>query len=105
MNKEELTLLGFEIVAYSGEARSKFLEALNFAKEGNYERAEELVEEGGKSIVLAHNAQTNLLAQEASGTELPFSITLIHGQDHLMTAVLLQDLMKHMIEIYKRGNQ
>ena len=28
MNREEMTLLGFEIVAYAGDARSKLLEAL-----------------------------------------------------------------------------
>ena len=28
MNREEVTLLGFEIVAYSGDARSKMLDAL-----------------------------------------------------------------------------
>ena len=28
MTKEEMTLLGFEIVAYAGDARSKLLEAL-----------------------------------------------------------------------------
>ena len=34
MNREETTLLGFEIVAYTGDARSKLLEALNAAPEG-----------------------------------------------------------------------
>ena len=33
MNREEVTLLGFEIVAYAGDARSKLLEALNAAQE------------------------------------------------------------------------
>lgn len=28
MNREEVQLLGFEIVAFAGDARSKFLEAL-----------------------------------------------------------------------------
>ena len=28
MNREEVTLLGFEIVAYAGDARSKLLEGL-----------------------------------------------------------------------------
>ena len=28
MNKEEVQLLGFEIVAYAGDARSKLVEAL-----------------------------------------------------------------------------
>lgn len=43
MNREEATLLGFEIVAYAGDARSKLLEALNAAQAGEYDRAEELV--------------------------------------------------------------
>ena len=36
MNREEVTLLGFEIVAYAGDARSKLLEALNAAQAGEF---------------------------------------------------------------------
>ena len=32
MNKEEVQLLGFEIVAYAGDARSKLMEALKLLK-------------------------------------------------------------------------
>lgn len=32
MNKEEVQLLGFEIVAYAGDARSKLVEALKLLK-------------------------------------------------------------------------
>ncbi len=32
MNREEITLLGFEIVAFSGDARSRLLEALTAAQ-------------------------------------------------------------------------
>ena len=35
MNREEVQLLGFEIVAYAGDARSKLLEALTAAKTAN----------------------------------------------------------------------
>lgn len=104
MNREEVTLLGFEIVAYAGDARSKLLEALNLAQAGDYARAESLVEEANACIVEAHHAQTSLLQKEASGDDVAFSVTLMHGQDHLMTTLLLKDLMKHMIELYKRGN-
>ena len=103
MNRGEITLLGFEIVAYAGDARSKFLEALKAAQEGDYAKAEELIAAGGKCLNDAHNAQTSLLQKEASGEDLAFSVTLMHGQDHLMTTILLQDLMKHIIELYKRG--
>ncbi len=29
----------------------------------------------------------------------------MHGQDHLMTTLLLRDMMGHMIELYKRGDK
>ncbi|WP_312039400.1 PTS lactose/cellobiose transporter subunit IIA [Macrococcoides bohemicum] len=104
MNKEETTMLGFEIVAYAGDARSKLLEALNAAKNGEFDKAEQLVEEADRCIVDAHNAQTSLLVKEASGEDIAYSVTMMHGQDHLMTTLLLKDMMKHMIELYKRGS-
>lgn len=103
MNREEITLLGFETVSYAGEARSKLLDALKAAQNGDFEKAEELVESANSSIVEAHHAQTSLLQKEAAGEDLAFSVTLMHGQDHLMTTLLLKDMMKHMIELYKRG--
>lgn len=103
MNREEITLLGFEIVSYAGEARSKLLDALKAAQNGDFEKAEELVESANSSIVEAHHAQTSLLQKEAAGEDLAFSVTLMHGQDHLMTTLLLKDMMKHMIELYKTG--
>ena len=103
MNREEVTLLGFEIVAYAGDARSKLLEALNAAQAGEFDRAESLVEEANACIVEAHHAQTSLLTKEAAGEDLAYSVTMMHGQDHLMTTILLTDLMHHVIELYKRG--
>ena len=102
MNRDEVQLLGFEIVAYAGDARSKLLEALNAAKDSEFDKAEQLVEEANECIANAHKAQTNLLAQEAKGEDIAYSITMIHGQDHLMTTLLLKDLMKHLIELYKK---
>ncbi|MCU9534030.1 PTS lactose/cellobiose transporter subunit IIA [Streptococcus sp. CSL10205-OR2] len=103
MNKEEITLLGFEIVAYAGDARSKLLDALNAAKDGDYQKAESLVDAANDCITSAHRAQTTLLQKEAEGEDLAFSVTLMHGQDHLMTTLLLRDLMKHMITLYQKG--
>lgn len=103
MNREEMTLLGFEIVAFAGEARSKLLEALKAAQTGEFDRAKKLVLEAESSIAEAHKAQTSLLQKEATGEDLAFSVTMMHGQDHLMTTLLLKDLMQHLIELYKKG--
>ncbi|MBF0787017.1 MULTISPECIES: PTS lactose/cellobiose transporter subunit IIA [unclassified Streptococcus] len=103
MNREEITLLGFEIVAFAGDARSKLLEALTAAQQGDFDLAEQLIAAANECIVEAHHAQTSLLQKEAAGDDLAFSVTLMHGQDHLMTTLLLKDMMSHMLELYKRG--
>ena len=70
MNREEVQLLGFEIIAYAGDARSKFLEALTAAQEGEYDKAESLIEEGNQCIADAHRAQTSLLQKKLKETTL-----------------------------------
>ena len=40
MTKEELQMLGFEIVAYAGDARSTLLKVLKEVRGGNFENTE-----------------------------------------------------------------
>ena len=75
---------------------------INSRTRGEYDKAESLIEEGNQCIADAHRAQTSLLQKEAQGDDIAYSVTMMHGQDHLMTTILLKDLMKHLIELYKR---
>lgn len=50
----------------------------------------------------AHKSQTALLTQEASGDSLELSLLLIHGQDHLMTALTFIDVAKEIIELHEK---
>ncbi|CAI0855698.1 N,N'-diacetylchitobiose-specific phosphotransferase enzyme IIA component [Serratia entomophila] len=34
--------------------------------------------------------------------KIPVSLILVHAQDHLMNAMLIQDLATDMIELYRR---
>lgn len=101
MNKEEIGMIGFEIVAYAGEARSKLLEALNNAKKGNFENTENLIKEANESLTEAHNSQTQLLAAEAEGKDNDIGFIMIHAQDHLMTTLLLSDVIETLLDIYR----
>ena len=101
MNKEELSMLGFEIVAYSGDARSNLLKVLHQVREGNFENVAELLKDADENLKLAHNAQTKVLADEAGGADLDIGFIFIHGQDHLMTTILLRDIIQDFIELYQ----
>lgn len=101
MNKEELQMLGFEIVAYSGDARSTLLTLLREVRQGKFDRVEEALKDTDENLTLAHNSQTKILAEEASGKDMDMGFIFIHGQDHLMTTLLLRDLIQDFIELYK----
>ena len=102
MKKEEVAMIGFEIVAYSGEARSKFLEAIKKVKAGSTkEDVQILIDEGNNSLNLAHASQTKLLAMEAGGEDVELGFIFVHGQDHLMTSILLKDVLEFLMDIYK----
>lgn len=104
MTREEVAIKGFEIVAYAGDARAQLLKALQLAEQGEFAEAEKLVADSGELIKEAHGAQTAMLAAEASGDAMEMSFIMIHGQDHLMTTILLKDVMNTLITLLKRTN-
>mgnify|MGYP001397698766 CR=1 FL=1 len=102
MEKKEIAMVGLEIVAYAGDARTKLLNALKEAENGNFNVAEQMIEEANEFILKAHQTQTKMLQAEAKGEDMEIGFIMVHGQDHLMTTMLLRDLMKHFIQLYKR---
>ncbi|MDK4255729.1 PTS lactose/cellobiose transporter subunit IIA [Bacillus sp. JHAA] len=101
MTKEELQMLGFEIVAYAGDARSTLLKVLKEVRTGNFENTEAALKSADENLTLAHNAQTKMLAEEADGKDMELGFIFVHGQDHLMTTLLLRDLIQDFIELYR----
>ncbi|WP_196593461.1 PTS lactose/cellobiose transporter subunit IIA [Pectinatus sottacetonis] len=105
MNKDELAMTAVEIVAYAGDARTKYMEALDYANEGNFEKADATIAEGNELITESHNTQTELLNKEASGESIEMTFLTVHAQDHLMTAMLFRDLVKNFMRLYKKTNK
>ena len=44
------------------------------------------------AILKAHEFQTELVSKEAAGEKVETSLIMCHGQDHLMTAMVIIDL-------------
>lgn len=105
ITKEEISMTGFSIVAYSGDARTYLMQAMDKASEGKITEVKELVKKAEESINLAHNEQTKLLSKEAGGDDMDVTFIMVHGQDTLMTTMLLKDQMKTIINLYERVNK
>ncbi len=101
-SKEESTeMISFQIIANAGDARSYAFQALEEAKQGHFAEADELMKKSEESSTLAHKAQTDLLFNEMNGKPTQVNVLLVHSQDHLMTSMLAQELIKELIELYK----
>ncbi|MQS74868.1 PTS lactose/cellobiose transporter subunit IIA [Lactobacillus halodurans] len=105
VTKEDISMTGFAIVAYAGDAKTALLKALDNAREGKIEEAKKLVKEANQSIVDAHNEQTKLLSDEAGGMDMDVTFIMVHGQDTLMTTMMLMDQCKFFIDEYDRINK
>lgn len=93
-------MIAMQMIASAGDGKALAFEALEEARNGNFEKALTLVKESEKASLEAHRAQTNLLVSQAKGDKLEVDVLLIHAQDHLMTSILAQELISEMVKMY-----
>lgn len=90
------------LIMHGGDAKGNAVEAIRSAKKGDFEKAHDYLKKANVALNIAHNSQTSMLTQEASGDALELSLLMVHGQDHLMTALTFIDLAKEVVEVYER---
>ena len=90
------------LVVNSGEARSIAMEAIELARQGQFEEATAKIAQARETINAAHNFQTELVQKESNNDPVPMSLLMCHGQDHLMTAMVVIDLAEKFIEVYQK---
>lgn len=95
----------FAIISHAGNAKSLCFDALAMAKKGEFEKADSLIKDAKDELYETHNIQNGMIQKEASGQKQELSLLLIHAEDHLMTAILVKDLIEEMIEMYKENKK
>ena len=96
MDVQESQLVAFTIISYSGMARALVHEAMEAMRKGEFQLADEILNEADEQLVQAHKAQTDLLHAFANGTEIEIQIIMVHAQDHLMTTMTLKEVAQEM---------
>ena len=96
---EELETIIMELLVNAGAARSQALTALQLARKGDFAGA---VTESREYVKQAHKIQTQLIGIDEGTGKLPVNLITVHSQDHLMNAMVIQDLAGDMIELYRR---
>lgn len=99
---EGMELISFQIIASVGTARSYFIEAIQKARKGDFDGAQEAIENGEKEFITAHQAHGELITNEASGNKTEVSLLLMHAEDQLMSAETIKIIAEEMIELCKK---
>lgn len=99
---EDLETSCFQIISNVGAARSSYIEAIQKAKQGDFEGARECIEEGKKQFLIGHEAHFGLIQKKAQGEAVGGSLILIHAEDQLMSAEGFKIIAEEMIAAYER---
>lgn len=99
---EELENISFQIIATVGCAKSLYIEAIQQAKIGNYNKAKELINEGDLLFIEGHKIHMNMIQNEANGIKSEYQILFIHAEDQLMSTESFGILAREFIELYTR---
>lgn len=103
MVKNDINNIACQIIAYAGDAKSIFLEALDVADSGDVETADKMMKDGGESIIKAHEIHTKLLVMEAQDPDsVKMTLMLVHASNHLAIAEAMQNFSEKLLKIYKR---
>lgn len=99
---DDIETIAMNLISHAGMARSLAFQALDEAKKGNFGKADELMAESDKEQLEAHEVQTAALTREARGEKMDLCLLMVHAQDHLMISMLAGELIKEMIELYRK---
>lgn len=97
MFADENTIM--ELLIHAGQARSDAMEAMAASRRKEWVEAERLMESSEQACRRAHKIQTTLISQDEGSGKIRMNLILVHAQDHLMTAMLCQDLAKEIIKL------
>lgn len=104
MMDENMEMTCLQIITNTGSAKSSYIEAIQKAKEGQFEEAESKIEEGDSSYMQAHEVHGSLIQQEAAGSGVPFSLILMHAEDQMASTEMAKVMAQEIIALYKKQN-
>jgi len=100
MNEEKYAV-PFEIILSAGNSKAASFAAIEAAKGGDFEEAKNSLKEAEQEMKAAHDAQLDLMQNEAEGNPVEVNIMLVHAQDHLTMATMARDLAEEFVDVYR----
>ncbi|WP_338985381.1 PTS lactose/cellobiose transporter subunit IIA [Spiroplasma endosymbiont of Diplazon laetatorius] len=105
MNEINWDEISMEMISCIGTSKSNAILAIRAAREKDFEKANELLQEAEVEMAKAHNLHFDIVAKEANGEKLDLKLIFLHAEDQMLTTQAIITLGKEMIEMYKIINK
>lgn len=89
------------LITHAGDAKSLCMEAFQSVRKKEFEKGRQLINQSVEALNKAHNIQTSLLTNEASGNGIEVTLLMVHAQDHLMNAISFKDMTEEVLYLHE----
>lgn len=96
-------MIAFQIIASAGGAKGLYLEALEAAKNGDFEAAKAKIEEGDECFTQGHKAHADVLTRMANGEEIVMDVLMVHAEDQMMSTETVKIFVEQLIDLLKKA--
>ena len=100
MDDEKYTA-AFDLIMNAGNAKSSAMMAIEAARNFEFEEADKHLKEAAENMHKAHQAQFDMIQEEANGNPVDVNVVLVHAQDHLTMAIMAKDNAEEFIQLYR----
>lgn len=101
MSLEQVNTICMEMISNAGEGRALVYEALDALTAKDYAAADAKLTEAEGHLAEAHRIQfEELMAPQSDGTELSFSLLLLHAMDLTMVSTSEHDMLKSIVKAH-----
>ena len=77
----DIEMIAMTLIGHAGETKSLAYQAMNAAKEGKFDEAEEFMKKSTEEMLKAHELQTDLIVREAGGEKMEVGLIMVHSQE------------------------
>ncbi|SHE69294.1 PTS lactose/cellobiose transporter subunit IIA [Clostridium fallax] len=101
MDRADIKFNSKEMLYFTTNARKKYIEALDKCEKGDFDKAEILIGEGNDCVEVAQKIKEKIFYMDDNEEKVPEIFMMVSAQDSLESVLLIKDLIKHFINLYK----
>lgn len=97
MDDQQLELVCFTLISAAGAAKSSFIQAIDEARAGKFNEADELIKQGEEYLLQAHAPHSEMVQKEAAGEHTEVNILFVHAEDQMATTETFKVMAEQFI--------